>query len=110
MSALYKQYSNPKWLELWTARSLFQNETVETLSEFRVRYRITNYSGWSPWSKTETVYPGQTVSDAFYPVVDTKISELKGATPAQVEAEFEYIRPNGDKVSNRTHSRSKSLA
>jgi hypothetical protein len=98
MSALYKQYANPKWLELWTARSTFQNDTADTLTDFRVRYRLANYSGWSPWSRTDTVYPSQIVSDVFYPVIDNKISELKGATPAQVEVEYEYLKPNGDKV------------
>jgi hypothetical protein len=44
MSALYKLYGNPKWAEMWPARSIFQNETAETLADYRVRFRIDGYS------------------------------------------------------------------
>ena len=100
MSALYKQYGNPKWVELWAGRSVFRNNTAETLTGFRSRFRIEGYSNWTLWKRSDKVYPGQTVVDAYYPIIEAKIAELKGSTPAHVELEYEYTRPSGEKVTD----------
>jgi hypothetical protein len=106
MSAVYKLYANPKWLEMWTARCVFQNDTAETLTDFRARFHIDGYSAWTTWKRTGKVFPGQTVVDAFYPIIDAKVAQLKGSTPAEVELEYEYTRPNGEKV---TESESRNI-
>jgi transglutaminase-like putative cysteine protease len=102
-------YGNPKWLEMWVARGVFQNDTSETLSDYRARFRIEGYSSWSPWKRTDKVFPGQTVVDAFYPIIDGKIAHLKGSTPAQVELEYEYTRPGGEKLAETEAGRTKLL-
>src|SRR6266542_5792454 len=39
MAALYKVYGDRKWDTLWTARSVFRNNSTETLTDLRVRFR-----------------------------------------------------------------------
>ncbi len=109
MSALYKLYGNPRWNELFAGRAVLQNDTHETLSDYRVRFRIDGFANWGPWEKCDKVYPGQTVIHAFHPVFESRISELKGSTPALAEIEYEYTRPSGEKVTETESSRIKLL-
>jgi len=99
MSCLAKCYSNEKFSFLWAARSRFDNTGSATLSDYRVRFRIAGLSAWSPWHNTSKVYPGQVVVDPYYPVFDfDKLSGVTGPRPAMLETEYEYRRPNGEKV------------
>jgi hypothetical protein len=109
MSALYKLYGDRKFDHLWVARSVFRNRGTETLSDYRVRFRIGGYSPWSRWERSDTVYPGQTVVDAFHPVIDVKVRDLRGATPADVEIEYQYQRPGGQTVTDSHSERIKIL-
>jgi hypothetical protein len=98
LSALYKLYGDPRFPKFWAARSAFRNAGGETLTDYQVRFRIAGYADWSGWSRAEVVYPGQTVVDNFRPLIDAKVRDLKGATPVDVEAEYEYVRPGGARV------------
>ena len=43
--------------------------------------------------------PGQTVVDAFYPIIDlAKVAALTGPVTATLETEYEYRRPDGETV------------
>lgn len=100
MSCLAKCYSNEGFHQLWVARSRFDNTGGQTLSDFRVRFRIAGYSHWSRWHRAGKVFPGQTVVDPFFPVFDLdKLNGLTGSRPAVLEVEFEYRLPNGERVS-----------
>jgi hypothetical protein len=99
MSCLAKCYSNEKFSFLWAARSRFDNTGSATLSDYRVRFRIAGFSAWSPWHNASKVYPGQIVVDPYYPVFDfDKLNGVTGPRPAMLETEYEYRRPNGEKV------------
>jgi hypothetical protein len=107
MSCLAKCYGNEKLSYLWAARSRFDNTGSATLSDYRVRFRIAGFSAWGPWHHTSKVYPGQVVVDPYFPVFDIdKLSGLTGPRPAMLETEYEYCRPNGEKV---TESDSRKL-
>ncbi len=99
MSCLAKCYSNENFAMLWAARGRFDNTGSATLSDYRVRFRIAGFTAWSPWHHTSKVYPGQVVVDPFYPVFDfDKLNGVTGPRPALLETEYEYTRPNGQKV------------
>jgi hypothetical protein len=99
ISCLAKCYSNEKFGYMWAARSRFDNTGSTTLSDYRVRFRVAGFSAWSPWHQTSKVYPGQAVIDPYYPVFDfEKIGGLTSPRPAMLETEYEYVRPNGEKV------------
>jgi hypothetical protein len=99
MSCLAKCYSNEQFSFLWAARSRFNNTGSATLADYRVRFRIAGFSAWSQWRHSSKVYPGQVVVDAYYPVFDfDKLNVVTGPRPAMLEVEYEYRRPNGEKV------------
>jgi hypothetical protein len=109
MSALYKLYGDPRFTKLYVARGVFRNESAQTITDYRARFRIAGYSAWSRWERCDSVYPGQTVVDVFYPVIDAKVRDLKAQTPADVEAEYEYVLPDGRKVTDTQSERIKIL-
>ena len=98
MSCLYKVYGNPKFTKLWVARMIFRNRGNGSATDLRVRFRIPEYSSWSPWKRNRVVYPTQTVVEAFYPILMHKIRDLKSGTPASLECEWEYKTPDGRSV------------
>ncbi len=99
MSALAKNYSNPKFSYMWAARSEARNSGDQILSNYRVRFRIAEMSGWSAWNRVARIYPGQSVVDPFYPIFDLdKIMSMNGSRPAVIEVEYEYETADGTKV------------
>ncbi|HXY34845.1 MAG TPA: hypothetical protein VEI07_11500 [Planctomycetaceae bacterium] len=105
MSCLAKCYSNEQIDSLWAARSRFDNTGSATLTDYKVRFRIAGFSSWGPWHHTSKIYPGQLVVDAYYPVLDfEKLNGVTGPRPAMLETEYEYRRPDGEKVAE-TESR-----
>jgi hypothetical protein len=109
MSALYKLYGDRRFHKLWVARGLFRNGSGEKLTDYRVRFRLGGYSEWSRWETCDVVHPGQTVVDPFYPVIDSKVRDLHAPTPVDVQVEYSYVRPGGEKVSDTYSERTRLL-
>jgi hypothetical protein len=102
MSSLAKTLGNRKFKELWTSRSVFRNTGDRNLSDYRVRFRITDYSPtWSPWSGSKIVVPGQTVVDVYYPTFDMdRITKITGQSKMAMEIEYQYRGPDGQLVTD----------
>ena len=100
MSALAKSYGNSKFPNLWVARSVFKNTGDQTLHNYQVRFRVVDYTTtWGPWQRVEEVVPGQTVVDAYFPVMDLeKLAKLNGTVPAMLEVEYQYKQADGQVV------------
>ena len=99
MSSLAKIYGNEKFDNFWVARSKFVNTGDQIVKNLRVRHRIANMSSWSGWKKTRIVYPGQTVIEPFFPVLDIeKIASFTSTRNAMVEVEYKY-EIDGEKYS-----------
>jgi hypothetical protein len=109
MAALYKLYGDPRWKAFWVARSIFRNVTSETLTDYQIRYRLSGYSDWSGWISCDTVHPGQTVATPYHPVIREAVCAIHSATPADVEAQVRYMRPNGQTVTRSAWARTKIL-
>jgi hypothetical protein len=109
MSALYKLYGDPRFHKLWVARGLFRNTTGETLTDYRVRFRLAGYSEWGRWEASDIVAPGQTVVDPCYPVIDARVRELTGPTPVDVQVEYSYVRADGRRESDTYSERTRLL-
>ncbi len=100
MASLAKVLSNRKFANLWTTRSVFKNTGDQLLKDYRVRFRMSEFTAaWSPWAGTPLVVPGQTVVDAYFPVLDVeKVAKLTGQTKASVEIQWQYARADGKVV------------
>jgi len=98
LTALYRLYGDRRFPKLWACRSAFHNDGDETLTDYRVRYRIAGLSPWSPWSRSDVVIPGQTVVDTFRPAINPKVRDLRAPAAATIEVEYEYVHTDGEKV------------
>ncbi len=111
LGCLAKCYGNARrFPELWAARALLKNTGEEVLRDYRVRFRLGDYTkaDWGPWQECPVVVPGQTVLDAYFPILDTKrVATLEGTTPARLEVEYQS-RTRPDHVAQRTAVRVRS--
>ena len=103
MSSLAKLYGNEQLDAFWAARSVFKNTGDRTVTDYRIRFRVEGFSSWSNWKKSASVYPGQTVVDPFFPVLDyDKLAAITGSRPALIHCEYEY------KVGGEVHQETES--
>jgi hypothetical protein len=99
MGCLAKCYSNESFGNLWVGKCRFDNTGTSTLTDYRVRFRIAGFSDWSTWRHSSKVYPGQTVVDPFFPVLDLeKLGLLTGSRTASLECEYQYKKADGQSV------------
>ncbi len=108
MSCVYKAYGNPKLPELWVARAVLRNNGTAALTDFRIRFKLGDYSAWSQWYRSGNVYPSQTIVEAFFPIMDAKVAQLTSQTPASLQYEWSYKTPDGKDV-NEADSRRLSI-
>src|SRR5262249_380204 len=71
LPALHKVYADPTWPTYYLARTTFANSTGETITNVRIRCRVSTSAGqtsWSDWEETASaVYPGQSVQYPLHP-------------------------------------------
>lgn len=110
MSSLAQIYGNEKFDNFWVARSRFTNTGNTVIKNMRVRYRVANLSSWSGWKKTQIVYPGQTIIEPFFPVLDVeKIAKFNSTRNAMVEVEYRF-QADGEKVEDSDSKKTQILA
>jgi hypothetical protein len=100
MSSLAKAHSNPKFSNMWVAKSRLENTGDQCLTNFKVRFRVVDYtSAWSQWNVVPQVVPGQVVNDAYFPVMDSdKVAKLNSSAQVMVEAQYQYKTADGKLV------------
>jgi hypothetical protein len=110
MSSLAKVYGDEMFDNFWVSRSKFKNTGDQVIRDYRVRFRISNLSSWSSWKKTKVVYPGQTVIDPFFPVLDIdQLGRITDTRNAMIEVEYEY-EMGGKKTSDSDSDKIKVLS
>jgi hypothetical protein len=100
MSCLAKSYGNPKFTNLWVARTVLKNTGEQSLTDYRVRFRLRDSTpSWSPWKHCSEVLPSQTVVDAYFPIFDLeKVGRLNGSCRDTLELEYQYRHADGQLV------------
>jgi hypothetical protein len=100
MTCLAKSYGNPKFTQLWVARTVLKNTGDQAVTDYRARFRLRDSApSWSAWKQCARVVPGQTVVDAYFPIFDLeKVGRLSGSCRDELELEYQYRRPDGQLV------------
>jgi hypothetical protein len=110
LSALYRLYGDRRFPRFWAARSALHNRSEQTLTDYRIRYRLPGYADWGAWQHSDRVLPGQTAVDFFQPALKPEVMrELRVASPALIEAEYEYVQPGGAKVRKKASALTRLL-
>ncbi len=100
MNCMNRIRGEPATTKLWIAKAVFRNKGPGTISDFKVRFRLRQYSDWSEWKTRDVIYPTQTVIDVFYPVMDQRLCGLMDKTPILLEAMWSYRRPDGKVIND----------
>jgi len=102
MSAVYKVYGNPDLFEgsYWIAKTIFRNTGASDITDLRISYKLGDYTSWSPESSYSLVVPGGTVVDFYYPIISSKIAELKSSTPCELVVKYSYKDSSGKAYSD----------
>jgi hypothetical protein len=96
MSATYKLFGNPEFVDLWVAKAIFKNAGDSLIKDLKVRFKLSNYTGgWSEYKINEVVVPGQTVVETYYPILDRSVAELTAGTPLKLTMEYSYTDASG---------------
>lgn len=92
MSATYKVYGNPELNggAYWVAKTIFRNTGNGDIVDLRIKYKLGDFTSWSPESVYSLVAPGGTVVDFYYPIISPQVAELKGASYADMLVEYSY--------------------
>jgi hypothetical protein len=110
MSSMAKIYGDEVFDNFWVSRAKLKNTGDQVIHDYRVRFRIANLSAWSSWKKTKVVYPGQTVIDPFFPVLDIEqLAQITDTRNAMIEVEYEY-EMGGEKISDSDSDKIKVLS
>lgn len=99
MSALYKLYGNPSLGEgaYWVAKTIVRNTGQEPMYDLRITYRLGEYSDVHVPEQYSMVSPGGAVVDVYYPMILSKVTQIKTETPAQLLVKVQYSDPDGQK-------------
>lgn len=105
MSCLYKAHGNAKVPDLWVGKAVFINRGESMIKDLKIRFNIADYTSWTPWHTTPTVFPGQTVVRLYHPQIPReKICDLQSETPATIEMQWRYVNAQGETVEDSSSS------
>src|SRR5262249_44852922 len=92
LASLAKVYADPRFDQLVSARAVFKNITGAPVTDYRVRFRLTDFaSDWSAWSGSAEMAPNQTVTTPYFPRLDeARLAQLQSFALADLQVEHEY--------------------
>ena len=97
MSATYKAYGKSEITDgsSWVARTAVTNVGQSNIRDMEISYKLGEYSDWSPAGRYSIIPPGGTVVDLYYPIISSKVAELRSSTPVDVSVRFSYKDESG---------------
>ena len=92
MAALYKLYSDSEAQSgaSWAAKTIFRNTGKDPIYNLKIYYRLGEYSEMSVPEAYSEVPAGGTVVDRYYPVIQSRVAQLRTSTPVELYVRYEY--------------------
>ena len=111
MAAVYKVYGDSEARDgaYWVAKTVFKNSGAAPISDLKIYYRLGEFSDMSVPEAYSVVAPGGTVVDTYYPVIKSRVTELKTTTPLQLYIKYEYKDGTGKYASEELTKRVEML-
>jgi hypothetical protein len=94
---------------LWLAKAVFKNETNAPIKNFKVRYKLGDYTDWSVWQEYPEIVPSQTVADLYYPILSDRCAKLLSQAVAELDMEYQYTDVAGKVISVSKSARTTML-
>jgi len=90
LTCAYKAYGNPD-LPYWIAKTLVKNTGKMPVHDFRISYKVGDYTDWTSGEIYPVIIPGETVRDYCWPSLDPeKIEQLTAKTSVDLIVKYEY--------------------
>ncbi|HWY42698.1 MAG TPA: hypothetical protein VNX66_04335 [Candidatus Sulfotelmatobacter sp.] len=107
MSAVYKVYGEMEAGDgaYWVAKTVFKNSGKVPIYNLKIYYRLGDYTETSVPEPYSWIAAGGVVVDRYYPVIRSKVAELKNETPVQLYVRYEYADAAGKSYSGEATER-----
>jgi hypothetical protein len=111
MAALYKLYGDADAQSggYWTAKTILRNTGKAPIYNLKVYYRLGEYSEMSVPEAYSVVPAGGVVVDRYYPVIQSRVAQLRTPTPLQLYIRYEYKDAAGQQHSEELTRRLEML-
>ncbi len=109
MAALYKVYADSEVSNgrYWIAKTIIKNTGTAPMRDVKVTYNLGEYADSFTTRPYGVVMPHGAVVDCYYPLMSSKVAQIKTRTPMQLSVRVEYKDPAGK---THTEERSERLA
>jgi len=111
MAALYKLYGDTDAQSgaYWTAKAILRNTGKAPIYNLKVYYRLGDYTEMSVPDAYSVVPEGGIVVDRYYPVIQSRVAQLRTPTPLLLYIRYEYKDAAGKSYSNELTRRLEML-
>ena len=111
MAAVYKIYGDPEAQDgaAWVAKTVLRNTGKTPVYNLKIYYKLGEFSDMSVPEAYSIVPPGGAVVDRYYPVIQSRVAQLKTPSPVQLYIRYEYRDGAGKPYSNELTKRLEML-
>ena len=92
MAALYKVYADSEVADgrYWIAKTVIKNTGTAPMRDVKVTYGLGEYAETMTTRPYGVVMPHGAVVDCYYPLMSSKVAQVKTRTPMQLSVKVEY--------------------
>jgi hypothetical protein len=107
MAGTYKIYADPEASDgaYWAAKTVFKNTGDVPIYDLRITYKMGEYTEESVAQKYSMVPAKGAVVDAYYPVISSRVAQLRSRTPIELRMRYEYRDASGKVYSDQLAER-----
>ena len=107
MAAVYKVYGDPEAQDgsTWVAKTILRNTGKTPLYNLKIYYKLGEFADMTVPEAYSVIPPGGAVVDRYYPVIQSRVAQLKTPSPVQLYIKYEYKDASGRPYSNELTKR-----
>jgi hypothetical protein len=90
LTCAYKTYGDDSQ-NMWAAKTLIKNTGKIPVYDFKIWYKVGDFTDWTSGEEYPEIRPGQTVRDYCWPTLnDEKVKAITTKTPVELVMKYEY--------------------
>lgn len=90
LTCAYKTYGDDSQ-NMWVAKTIIKNTGKMPVYDFKISYKVGDFTDWTSGEEYPEIRPGQTVRDYCWPTLDeAKVKAITTKTPVELVMKYEY--------------------
>lgn len=90
LTCAYKIYGDDTQ-NYWAAKTIIKNNGEVPVYDFKIAYKVGDYTDWTSDEEYPVIVPGETVRDYCWPVLDgEEVQDITTATPVSLKMRYSY--------------------